>query len=233
MEEGLSSFEQVPYNPERDRSVPADIFAENPDPRCPVVLLLDRSGSMTGAPIEELNKGLETFQREMMRDSLAIKRVEIAIVSFGPVTSDVDFATMDAFVAPVLQAGSDTPMGRAITVALDMLDRRKQAYRENGIAYYRPWVFLITDGAPTDSWEEAARRIREQEQAKRIAFFAVGVEGADFEKLAQISMRAPIRLQGLNFSELFRWLSASLSGVSRSQPGTSVALPPTEGWAQV
>lgn len=215
-------------------SVPANIFADNPDPRCPVVLLLDKSGSMSGAPIEHLNEGLRVFQRDVSQDPLASRRVEVAIVSFGPVTSDTDFVTANSFIPPTLRPEGDTPMGRAIIVALDMLTDRKRAYRENGIAYYRPWIFLITDGAPTDQWAEAARRIREEEAAKRIAFFAIGVEGADFNKLAQIAVREPIRLKGLRFTDLFRWLSASLAAVSRSQPGTSVALPPVpRGWAEI
>ncbi|MFQ3678845.1 MAG: VWA domain-containing protein, partial [Fimbriimonadaceae bacterium] len=159
-------------------------------------------------------------------------RVEIGIVSFGPVTQDVDFVTADRFVPPTLVASGDTPTGRAITTALDMLERRKQVYKANGIAYYRPWVFLITDGAPTDSWEAAARRVHEEEAAKRVAFFAVGVAGADFERLARMSPRKPLRLQGLRFRDLFAWLSASLQAVSKSRPGTEVSLSPP-GWAVV
>ena len=227
----MNSFDQVPYNP--DNSVPANIFADNPDPRCPVVLLLDKSGSMRGTPIEQLNEGLRAFQRDMSSDPLAARRIEVAIVSFGPITSDTDFITMDSFTPPTLHPEGDTPMGRAITVGLDMLAERKRIYRENGIAYFRPWIFLITDGAPTDKWAEAARRVREEETAKRVAFFAVGVEGADFERLAQISVREPIRLKGLRFTDLFKWLSASLAAVSRSQPGTSVALPAVRGWAEI
>ncbi len=231
----MSHFEQVPYRSDTAPldSVPDSVFVENADPRCPVVLLLDRSGSMAGAPLDQLNAGLRAFQAEMAKDALASRRVEVAIISFGPITTDVDFVDMHAFVPPHLRAEGDTPIGRAVILALDMLAGRKRAYRDNGIAYYRPWVFLITDGAPTDEWAQAAARIREEEAAKRVAFFAVGVEGADFETLAQISVRQPIRLKGLQFAALFQWLSASLSAVSRSQPGNSVALPPAQGWAEI
>jgi uncharacterized protein YegL len=214
---------QVPYDPR-------EIFVDNPDPRCPCVLLLDKSGSMTGTPIAELNGGLRAFEEELKRDPLACRRVEIAIVSFGPVTCDVEFAPTENFVAPTLQAGGDTPMGEAILVGLDLIDKRKQVYRQHGVAYYRPWVFLITDGAPTDEWQEAAERVHLAERDRKLAFFAVGVEGANFDVLSRISVRTPLKLKGLNFRELFVWLSASLAEVSRSRPGDQVALPPP-GWS--
>jgi len=208
-------------------------FAENPEPRCPCVLLLDTSGSMQGAPISELNRGLEAFQRELCADSLAAKRVELAVVRFGPVEVVSGFGSALYFSPPSLNAGGDTPMGRAILTGLGLLEARKQEYRENGISFYRPWVFLITDGAPTDAWQEAARAVREGESAKRFSFFAVGVENADLNILSQIALRQPLRLRGLQFRELFVWLSNSMRMVSHSTPGTAVALSSPQGWACV
>jgi uncharacterized protein YegL len=209
----------------------ASEFADNPEPRCPCLLLLDTSGSMDGPAIAELNRGLALFKQELCSDALAMKRVELAIVSFGPVRTLADFHTPDLFEPPRLEAAGDTPMGAAIVAGLEMIRQRKAAYRANGISYYRPWIFLITDGAPTDPWERAADLVKAGEESKGFSFFAVGVEQADMAVLARISVRPPLKLAGLRFSDLFAWLSSSLSNLSRSQISQPAA-PQPAGWAQ-
>ncbi|WP_018915368.1 VWA domain-containing protein [Thiomonas sp. FB-6] len=208
-------------------------FASNPEPRCPCVLLLDVSHSMSGAPIEELNKGLAQFHEELASDALAMKRVELAIVTFGPVKVEVPFTSASLFSPPALRPQGDTPMGAAIEQALALVDERKNDYRSNGISYYRPWVFLITDGGPTDQWSHVGAIIKEGEAAKKFAFFAIGVQGANMDALSQLSSRQPLSLQGLKFRELFNWLSSSLRSVSRSTPGADVPLGAPTGWASV
>lgn len=212
-------------------------FALNPEPRCPCLLLLDVSGSMTGEPILELNAGLKDFRGELVTDELASKRVEVACITFGPVNVATEFETAGVFQPPWLRAMGDTPMGAAITAGIELVRLRKEAYRSNGIAFYRPWIFLITDGEPTDEWEAAAREVKKGEAARAFAFFGVGVQSANMEILRRIAVREPLKLKGLQFRNLFRWLSNSMKSVSRSTPGDEVPLKnPTEGpegWASI
>ena len=144
-----------------------------------------------------------------------------------------DFATVDEIVIPKLAAVGPTPLGAGISKALDILEARKASYRRNGVAYYRPWMIMITDGIPTDDMSVVSSRIKEAEERKSIAFFPVAVEGADLEALSALSVRTPLLLKGLNFNELFVWLSASAARVSSSRPGDAVDLPSVSGWAQV
>lgn len=212
-------------------------FADNAEQRCPCILLLDTSGSMQGEAIDQLNEGLASFRRELADDRLAAKRVDIAVITFGDHVDTVcQFGTVETFQPPLLAAKGGTPMGEAVERALDLLDARKAQYRQSGVPYYRPWMFLITDGAPTDEWKRAARAVADAEHRKQVAFYAVGVERADMDLLGELSVREPLHLKGLAFAELFRWLSSSLSSVSRSSPGAAIALANPAapgGWATV
>jgi uncharacterized protein YegL len=209
-------------------------FVENPENRCPVVLLLDSSSSMSGEPIEELTRGVSIFKEEVLKDTKASLSVEVAIATFGPVNLVQDFVTVQEFNPPTLEANGFTPMGEAVEFGIDLIEARKEVYKENGIQYYRPWLFLITDGAPTDSWEIAAQRVRQGETEGKFSFFTVAVEGADMETLKQIATaeRPPILLNGLDFKSLFIWLSTSMKRVSTAKVGEMLMLPPV-GWGQI
>jgi uncharacterized protein YegL len=210
-------------------------FAMNPEPRCPCVLLLDVSGSMSGAPIAELNSGLRALQNALKENPLARLRVDLAIVAFESEVSLVqDFISAEDFVAPTLETGTYTSMGLAIDYGLQLLRERKREYRDHGIPYYRPWLFVITDGAPTDgeTFPQAVQRLRAEEQAKGVSTFAVGVQGADLSTLALLGERAPLMLNGLDFEKLFVWLSNSLTRVSQTKPGEQAPLAPVD-WAML
>ena len=212
-------------------------FADNPERRCPCVLLLDTSGSMQGPPITALNEGLVAFRDDLRKDPLASRRVEVAVVTFDSEVKVVqDFVTADHFEPTQLAATGMTHMGSAIQKALDMITVRKKQYRDNGVDYFRPWVFMITDGEPQGEDEtvvqKAAQRLRDDEDNKRVAFFAVGVENANMTRLGDIVVRTPVKLKRLNFVEMFIWLSRSTQAVSHSQVDDQVALPPP-GWGIV
>jgi uncharacterized protein YegL len=210
-------------------------FTINPEPRVPCVLLLDTSGSMNGSPITTVNAALPSYRDALAADALAARRVETALVTFGGQVQTVcDFTTVEGFHPPTLVAGGDTPMGAAITTGLEMVRKRKDVYKQNGVGYYRPWVILITDGGPTDKGlfplDTLREQIRLEEARKGVSFYAVGVEGANFDVLTQLSVTPPLKLIGLRFQEFFLWLSASQSARSRSTPGADTPLPSVAAW---
>ncbi len=202
--------------------------------RCAVLLLLDTSEAMGRERIDRLNAALMQFKQALYADPETAKRVDIGIVSYGPVRTATDFVAAQSFYPPFLLTAADAPMGAAIEQGLALIRERKETYNDRGLNYYRPWLFLISAGAPSDDCQRAAEGIRDGEANKDFQFFAVGVEGADMQALRQVSVRAPLTLKGPQFDQLFSWLSASIAAVVRSAPGDTVPLSnPTAGggWA--
>ncbi len=132
-----------------------DSFAENPEPRVPCVLILDVSQSMAGQAITELNDGLKAYKDELSADGLASKRVEVAVISFGNEVKTVcDFATADQFQPPTLEPSGMTPMGRAVNLAIDIVEaqaRKRTRPMEShttalGFSSSRTELQMTTDG---------------------------------------------------------------------------------------
>ncbi|MBD5087193.1 MAG: VWA domain-containing protein [Clostridiales bacterium] len=218
-------------------------LVNNPTARVPVCLCLDTSGSMDGQPINELNEGVRLFYEAIKEDETALYSAEISIVIFGGNNAEciADFASLELQPnAPKLSAGGMTPMGEAVNMALDLIERRKDEYKDRGVDYYQPWLVLMTDGEPNGDKSELSRAINrtvETVNQKKLTVFPIGIGAyADMNVLGQFSpKRPPLKLQGLKFREFFAWLSKSVSKTSQSTPGESVKLDVEgiKGWGEL
>jgi uncharacterized protein YegL len=222
---------------------------DNPDPRIACTLLLDTSYSMSGRPIEQLNSGFAMFCDEIKNDDLAAKRAEIAVITFGGMARiEIPFTEGRDLQPKTLVPSGNTPLGAALDLALGQLESRKNEYKAAGLEYYRPWLFVLTDGEPTDGpvFEPAAQRVRAAEAARGVSVFGIGVgDAANLKILGQLSgQRSPLLLKGLSFKEFFGWLSASLATassstafgasdtqVARAESAEQIPLPAAHGWA--
>jgi uncharacterized protein YegL len=226
--------------------IPDVALVDNTEQRTPLVLVLDRSGSMGGAPIEQLNAGLRLLESELKGDAIAAKRVRLLVIQFGGMdTAEAVGEWQDAmdFSPATLEPNGTTPTGAAVDLALARIEEEKAGFRAAGVAYTRPWLFLMSDGQPTDDWEAAAERCRQAEQANKVAVFPIyvgdpgepkPVGDAAVDILGHFSSRGTPgvkRLDGLKFRELFLWLSASMKVVSQSRPGGQAQLPPVDTWS--
>ena len=219
-------------------AIPDVALVDNTEQRTPLVLVLDCSGSMAGAPIAQLNAGLKLLEEELKADAIASKRVRLLLVEIGGMDEARlvgDWQDAMDFVAPVLEANGTTPTGQAVDLALDRIEDQKQQFRAAGVAYTRPWLFLMSDGQPTDAWQQAADRCRQAEAANKVAVFPLAVgAGANPATRGEFSSKgqaAVKQLDGLKFRELFLWLSASMKVVSQARPGGQAQLPAADTWS--
>lgn len=243
-------------------------LVENPTPRVPICLCLDTSGSMgavegdcvptgekifedgrewnlvTGGKsrINELIKGVKLFYDAIRNDETAVYSAEICIVTFdSQARCLVDFSSIDHQKdMPNLVAHGDTVMGEGVNLALDLLERRKQEYKDKGVDYYQPWLVIMTDGAPNgneNEYNRAVQRTVDMINLKKLTVFPIAIgDETDLVALNNFSPnRAALKLQGLKFAEFFSWLSKSVSKTSQSIPGDTIKLDVEgiQGWAEL
>ncbi len=210
--------------------------AEEPsnwETKCACVLALDVSGSMSGAPIAELNAGLQKFHEDVRtnQDPSTPNRLEVGIVTFASsVTLLQEPSLVAGFAMPSLSAGGSTRLVDGVREAIRVAEARKEWYRQTGQDYYRPYIVLVTDGAPDAGQDVAglAAEIRAGADSKRFTFWAFGTEGADMNMLRSITHPStpPAAFRNADFREFFLWLSKSFALITKSREGEQVNLAP-------
>ena len=211
----MAGLEQKSFN-----EVPAIINAS--DSHMALVFLLDTSGSMGGAPIRSLNEGLNKFKTEVCENKQTRDILDVAIIEFNSNFKVVqDFVPVEYMDTVNLGTTGSTMMSPAINKALDMVDERSRFYRRSGSEPYKPWVLMITDGEPDsdDNLSAVTQRIKSMEQAGKVSFRSLGVEGYNPKILHELSGEKVMKLFGTDFSSFFDWVNKSMRSVSQSSPG--------------
>ncbi len=214
-----------------------DDLVLNTAARIPVCLCLDTSGSMkNNKAIDALIAGVESLYESIKADSKAANACEISVVTFDSEVKVIEnFSTISKKGKLQLNAEGGSALAQGVIRSLDLLEKRKNKYKQNGVEYYQPWLVVITDGKPGDPEFilEAQERTKILLDEKKLTIFPVAV-GCDTnkEKLNKIlsvldgfciEPRA-IHLKDLNFKDLFEFISKSVSIISASAIGDAVKL---------
>ena len=183
-------------------------FADNPEARCSIVLIIDVSGSMQGVKIDTVNQALVKFRNIIREDPVAALRADIAIIEFDDEARVYDFVNGANFEAPVLQVRGETNFSQPVNLALDLIEKRKQSYRDGGVAYYRSLAYFLTDGVPDDDpadLNRTARRLATAEENRSVAFFSFIIgDGTDIPDFSISGDKMPefFRLVGRSYEQL-------------------------------
>ncbi len=198
---------------------------QNYSQKCCVALVLDTSSSMAGESIDQLNQGIKGFLKEIIADNANLgQKLELGIITFdSKVQRFSEPKLAESLDFKPLKVNGTTMMVDGVREGIKMVGQRKQWYKSTGQKYFRPWVILITDGAP-DSDQLGALpglglEIRTGMEAEEFWFMAIGVAGANMSILEDISSdkMKPKPLAGLKFSEFFLWLSSTIADVAKGQ----------------
>lgn len=205
----------------------ASDFGNSTKRRLPICFCLDTSGSMMGNPIKQLNMGLNNFIASIKANDDTRSATDIAIITFGSSVEIVKpFGKIgkDSTLPEISASTTLTPIGEGILTALELLNARKEGYKEMGIKYYQPWLVVITDGAPMGpnamkNMELAIEACNELEKNDKLVIFNIGVgNSVDFDILKKVSIKReePISVNSSDFGKLFEFLGSSSSSVVSS-----------------
>ena len=194
-----------------------------------LVFVLDVSASMQGRPIAQLNDGFNRFKTEVCKDKQTRDILDVAVIQFND-----DFEVAQDFVPieymePIqLAASGGTKYTDAIREALRMADERSRFYRRSGTEPYKPWIILVSDGAPLDKIDAVAAEVSEMQDSGKARFIALGVGDYDSATLKRLT-DVVFRMEGTDFTSFFNWVGKSIRTVSTTAPGEKAPLPPLEG----
>ncbi len=209
--------------------------------RLPVYLLLDTSGSMSGAPIQALRLGVEQFKKEVDGDPFAKESVYMGVITFG---GEAQFVTkglisfedfLSEFHSDSISANGQTPLGQALWLLVESLDKDvKSSVKGGEKGDWKPLIFILTDGEPTDEWREPRQTILDRQTKKVINVITVGCgPRINQQNLKDIAMGPTFNMNNDNaaFKRFFQWVSQSVRAASKaiSQTGGGdkpAALPP-------
>jgi len=198
--------------------------------RLPVYLLLDCSGSMFGEPIEAVRQGISLLRSDLQSDPQALETVWLSVITFeSDARQVVPLTPIDQFQEPTIQASGTTSLGAAMDLLLDCVRREVRKTTAEVKGDFKPLVFLMTDGVPTDNWEPAAGRLRANRPGNIIACAAgSGADESVLKRVTEIVVKLSDTSPG-TLQAFFRWVSASVSTTSASisaQGDAPVNVPP-------
>lgn len=209
-----------------------DFVIDNPTPRLPVIVCVDASLTMQGQAIDDLNEALKNFFKDIYENDDSRYSAEVCVISFGgEVKVESGFRLIDERQKMKLIAHGKTVMGPALLKSIDLLEERKNIYKQCGTPFYQPWLVIITDGKTYDENQElinlALSKCNSLESEGKLVVFPIGIGvDANYKLLNKFSTRQrAYKIDCSKFQIFFEWLSKSISVVSSTYTGDTINIP--------
>jgi uncharacterized protein YegL len=184
--------------------------------RLPVYLLIDVSGSMTGEPIESVKNGLQMLLSALRKEPQALETAYLSLITFSDKAKQVvPLTELASFQIPSISAGGGTALGSALSEVAKVANKEVNKGSASEKGDWKPLVFLMTDGVPTDSVDKGLQEFKENKWGIVVAC-AAG-HGADTSLLQRITENVVIldTCDSSSIKAFFMWVSSSVSVSSK------------------
>ena len=183
--------------------------------RLPVYLLIDTSGSMNGEPIEAVRNGVQVMISALRQNPQAIETAFISIITFDSTVKQlVPLTDLASFQVPDIRAGGTTCMGEALRLVSRMIDTEVAKTTAQQKGDWKPLVFIMTDGVPTDDWKSGLSEFSKRKTAFTVACAAGGKVDTTILKQITPNVVSLDTADSNTISRFFSWVSASIGVTS-------------------
>lgn len=201
--------------------------------RLPVYLVIDVSGSMHGEPIEAVRNGMQMLLSTLRTDPYALETAYLSVIVFDAKARQVvPLTELISFQPPTIEPGSTTSLGDALKVTKECIEREVQKTTADAKGDWKPLVFIMTDGQPTDDWQNGLKEFRKVKPGMVIACAAgPQAEPAVLKQITEIVVSLDTA-DSSSIGAFFKWVSASISTsskkveLSKSESSEISELPP-------
>lgn len=180
--------------------------------RLPVYLLLDTSGSMMGEPIESVKSGVQTMISALRQDPYALETAYLSIITFSSSANQlVPLTELTNFQTPNIEASGTTSLGEALSLLAQRADVEVAKTTSEQKGDWKPIVFIMTDGMPTDDWQKGLKEFQSKKWGMVVACAAgQAVDTTILKQVTEVVVQLDTA-DSSSFKAFFKWVSASIS----------------------